>query len=126
MAKIVIAGVVNAHVAVKFIYVRVFRGTSSNAMHTKSLMARSLWAFICAILWIFAWMIAESIPVFNDILGLAVRRMILTWQCHPCNMLTDITELLVCKLVLLQPAWCLLASFKPGPLVHRLEAKTAV
>ncbi|KAI9928501.1 hypothetical protein MW887_001715 [Aspergillus wentii] len=39
---IVIAGVVNAHVAVKFLYVRIFRGT--NAMHTTSFMARSTWA----------------------------------------------------------------------------------
>lgn len=70
-----IAGVVNAHVAVKFIYVRLFRG--SNAMHTRSFMARSLWAFICAVLWIFSWIIAESIPVFNDILGLAVSGMVL-------------------------------------------------
>ncbi|KAJ5957854.1 hypothetical protein N7501_012133 [Penicillium viridicatum] len=67
---IVIGGVVNAHVAVKFIYVRVFRGT--NSMHSQSLMARLVWAAICAGLWILSWIIAEGIPVFNDVLGLAV------------------------------------------------------
>lgn len=41
-------------------------------MHTKSFLARSLWACICAGVWIISWFIAESIPVFNDILGLAV------------------------------------------------------
>lgn len=65
-----IGGVVNAHVAVKFIYVRVFRGT--NSMHSQSLMARLVWTAICAVLWILSWIIAEGIPVFNDVLGLAV------------------------------------------------------
>ncbi|OQE37881.1 hypothetical protein PENCOP_c009G04345 [Penicillium coprophilum] len=66
---IVIGGVVNAHVAVKFIYVRVFRGTTS--IHSQSFMARLVWAMICAALWILSWVIAEGIPVFNDVLGLA-------------------------------------------------------
>ncbi|KAJ5923031.1 Amino acid transporter transmembrane [Penicillium verrucosum] len=66
---IVIGGVVNAHVAVKFIYVRVFRGT--NSMHSQSLMARLVWAAICAVLWILSWIIAQGIPIFNDVLGLA-------------------------------------------------------
>ncbi|KAJ5281943.1 Glycerol-3-phosphate dehydrogenase mitochondrial [Penicillium angulare] len=67
---IVIGGVVNAHVAVKFIYVSRFRGT--NAMHTQYFQARATWAVICAGLWIVSWIIAEGIPVFNDVLGLAV------------------------------------------------------
>lgn len=71
--KIVIGGVVNAHVAVKFIYVRIFRGT--NAMHTKTFGGRAAWAVICVVLWMVSWIIAESIPVFNDILGLAVSRL---------------------------------------------------
>ncbi|QQK46435.1 Glycerol-3-phosphate dehydrogenase, mitochondrial [Penicillium digitatum] len=66
---IVIGGVVNAHVAVKFIYVRVFRGT--NSMHSQSFMARLAWAAISAALWISSWIITEGIPVFNDVLGLA-------------------------------------------------------
>ncbi|CAI7642546.1 unnamed protein product [Penicillium manginii] len=66
---IVIGGVVNAHVAVKFIYVRIFRGT--NSMHTRSFTARAAWAGICAVIWIVSWLIAEGIPIFNDVLGLA-------------------------------------------------------
>lgn len=68
--QIVIGGVVNAHVAVKFIYVRLFRGTGS--MHTRSFTARAAWAAICGALWILSWIIAEGIPVFTDVLGLAV------------------------------------------------------
>lgn len=68
--QIVIGGVVNAHVAVKFIYVRLFRGT--NSVHTRSFVARAAWIVICAVLWILSWIIAEGIPVFNDVLGLAV------------------------------------------------------
>ncbi|KAJ5353256.1 hypothetical protein N7452_002230 [Penicillium brevicompactum] len=69
MPTIVIGGVVNAHVAVKFIYVRVFRGT--NSIHSGSFTARATWALISAVLWVLSWVIAESIPVFNDVLGLA-------------------------------------------------------
>lgn len=71
VSKIIVAGVVNGHVAVKFIYVRIFRG--SNAMHRKSLVARGTWFLICALLWVLSWVIAEAIPVFNDLLGLAVK-----------------------------------------------------
>jgi hypothetical protein len=73
----VIGGVVNAHVAVKFIYVRVLRGT--NSMHSQSFVARLIWAVICGTLWILSWIIAEGIPVFNDALGLAVRSAYLTY-----------------------------------------------
>lgn len=69
--KIVIGGVVNAHVGVKFIYVRFLGG--SKAMHTPSIVGRVAWAAICVVLWIISWIIAEAIPVFNDVLGLAVR-----------------------------------------------------
>ena len=62
----------NAHVAVKFIYVRLCKGTG--AMHAKSASARSLWASICGVLWLASWVVSESIPGFNDILGLAVSK----------------------------------------------------
>ncbi|PTU22373.1 hypothetical protein P175DRAFT_0431285 [Aspergillus ochraceoroseus IBT 24754] len=66
---IVIGGVVNAHVAVKFQYVRLFRGTQT--MHTRSLSSRFIWGMLCMMFWALAWLIGESIPVFNDILALA-------------------------------------------------------
>ncbi|KAJ5212706.1 uncharacterized protein N7498_004352 [Penicillium cinerascens] len=47
---IVSGGVVNAQIAVKFIYVRLFRGT--NSMHTRSFVTRAAWTLICAVSWI--------------------------------------------------------------------------
>jgi hypothetical protein len=69
--EIVIGGVVNAHVGVKYIYVHMLRGTK--AMYSKSMVSRVKWAAIGFVLWIISWIIAEAIPVFNDVLGLAVR-----------------------------------------------------
>lgn len=60
----------NAHIAVKFIYVRLFRGP--NSMHTRLFVARAAWIAICAVSWILSCLIVEGIPVFNDVLGLAV------------------------------------------------------
>ena len=65
-----IAGVINGHVAAKYIYVRVFRGT--NHMQTRSFRAVGSWVAISLVLWIIAWIIAEAIPVFNNLLSLIV------------------------------------------------------
>lgn len=48
-----------------------FRGTSR--MHERGLVAVGVWILLALVLWIFAWIIAEGIPVFNDLLGLIVR-----------------------------------------------------
>lgn len=105
--KIVIGGVVNAHVGVKYIYVHMLRGTK--AMYSKSMASRAKWAAIGLVLWIISWIIAEAIPVFNDVLGLAVR-------IHPSGSisrgnlsLTDRTELAVCQLVHVRSAGDVLA-----------------
>ena len=45
-------------------------------MHTQSFTARGTWVAISAALWIIAGIIAEGIPVFNDVLGLAVSIMV--------------------------------------------------
>ena len=66
-----IAGVVFGHVASKYIYVRLWRG--SPQMHTNSLSAVGSWVAIALGVWVIAWVIAESIPVFNDLLSLIVR-----------------------------------------------------
>lgn len=68
--QIVIAGIINAHVAAKQIYVRIFRGT--NRMGERSFVAVGVWVLIILIIWIIAWIIAEAIPVFNDLLSLIV------------------------------------------------------
>lgn len=70
MPTIVIAGVVNGHVAVKYMYVRLFRNDRTNIMHQKTLKAYTYWGLICLVLWAGAWIIAEVVPIFNDLLGL--------------------------------------------------------
>ena len=114
---IVVAGVVNGHVAVKYIYVRLLRdkpdfskhddsrnrttgeqeiqdkeasGKSDgskleaaialdpkesrqdepNLMYQTTFKARGIWVGLNASLWLLAWLIAEGVPVFNDLLGL--------------------------------------------------------
>ncbi|CAL5868576.1 uncharacterized protein PFLUO_LOCUS2803 [Penicillium psychrofluorescens] len=66
--EIVIGGVINGHVASKYVYVRLFRGT--NHMHQRNLLSLGSWVLITFGLWVIAWIIAEGIPVFNPLLGL--------------------------------------------------------
>jgi Transmembrane amino acid transporter protein len=73
---IVIAGVINGHVACKYIYVRMFRGT--DMMSKNNLKSFGSWALIAFVLWTTAWIIAEAIPVFNDLLGL-VSSLFASW-----------------------------------------------
>jgi len=73
---IVIAGVINGHVAAKYIYVRMFRGT--NVMQEKNLKSYGSWAIITIGLWIVAWFIAEVIPTFNDLLSL-ISSLFASW-----------------------------------------------
>lgn len=119
LLQIVIGGVVNAHIAVKFIYVRMFRGT--NSMHTRSFRARGTWAAICAALWVLSWVIAEAIPVFNDVLALAVGIVQKVFDSR--RRLTVRPELSFCKLVLLWPSRTVLALYEPTVLVPHLEAE---
>jgi hypothetical protein len=67
---VVIAGVVFGHVACKYIYVRIFRGSAH--MHQNSFLAIGTWVAIALSVWVVAWVIAESIPVFNELLSLIV------------------------------------------------------
>ncbi|KAJ5875056.1 uncharacterized protein N7473_012403 [Penicillium subrubescens] len=73
---IVIAGVINGHVAAKYIYVRLFRGT--DRMHKRSVGSIGSWVAITLILWVIAWVIAEAIPVFNDLLSL-ITALFASW-----------------------------------------------
>jgi flagellar biosynthesis protein FliR len=41
-------------------------------MHKRSLLSIGSWVGITFGLWIIAWIIAEAIPVFNDLLSLIV------------------------------------------------------
>ncbi|OJJ32733.1 hypothetical protein ASPWEDRAFT_115016 [Aspergillus wentii DTO 134E9] len=73
---IVIGGVVNGHIAVKNVYVRIFRG--SDTMHKRSFKATSTWFGLNLTFWIIAWVIAEAIPVFNNLLSL-VSALFASW-----------------------------------------------
>ncbi|KAJ6010170.1 hypothetical protein N7522_005186 [Penicillium canescens] len=73
---IVIAGVINGHVAAKYIYVRIFRGT--NQMQKKTLLSIGSWVGITVILWVIAWIISEAIPVFNTLLSL-ITSLFASW-----------------------------------------------
>ncbi|EME39842.1 hypothetical protein DOTSEDRAFT_178667 [Dothistroma septosporum NZE10] len=76
LPTIVIAGVIYANVAAKQIYLRIFRG--SKHIHEKTWTGVGSWTAIIAILWIIAWVIAESIPVFNDLNSLIVA-LFVSW-----------------------------------------------
>ncbi|RAL14694.1 putative amino acid transporter [Aspergillus homomorphus CBS 101889] len=65
---VIIAGVIFGHVACKYIFVRVWRG--SPQMHTNNPIVVGSWIGIALAVWVIAWVIAESIPVFNDLLSL--------------------------------------------------------
>ena len=73
---IVISGVVNGHVACKVIYVRLFR--EEDLMTKKNMKSYGIWALIVLSLWTVAFIIAEAIPVFRDLLGL-VSSLFASW-----------------------------------------------
>ncbi|PPJ57757.1 hypothetical protein CBER1_00215 [Cercospora berteroae] len=76
LPTIIIAGVIYAHVASKYIYLRIFRGTKH--MGTRTWLAVGSWLAIIGTLWIIAWIIAESIPNFNDLLSL-ISSLFASW-----------------------------------------------
>ena len=73
---IVIAGVIYGHVASKYIYVRLFRGTRH--LHERTLLSYGSWIGILFALWTVAWIIAESVPVFNNLVGL-IAALFASW-----------------------------------------------
>ncbi|KAB8251809.1 amino acid transporter [Aspergillus flavus] len=73
---IIIAGVINGHVACKYIYVRLFRNT--DRMHKRNLVSIGSWILIGLVLWTLAWIIAEAIPVFNNLLSL-ITALFASW-----------------------------------------------
>lgn len=67
LPTIVIAGVIFAHVSAKYVYLRLFAGTKH--LHSRSFIAVGSWIGLGVGFWIIAWIIAESIPNFSDLLG---------------------------------------------------------
>ena len=65
---LIFLGVLYASVSARFIFFRIFEGTRHKGNHT--VMGWSVWAGILAISWIVAFIIAEVIPFFSDLLSL--------------------------------------------------------
>ncbi|EXJ57687.1 uncharacterized protein A1O5_12477 [Cladophialophora psammophila CBS 110553] len=73
---IIMAGVIYAHVASKYVYVRLFRGTKHRSKRT--ILAVGSWLAITLTAWVIAWIIAESIPNFNNLLAL-ISSLFASW-----------------------------------------------
>jgi hypothetical protein len=69
---IVIAGVVNGHVAAKYIYLRVWSATraGANVIQERSFRSWASWISICMGVWLVSWIIAEAVPSFKYLLAL--------------------------------------------------------
>lgn len=65
---LIFLGVLYASVSARFIFFNAFAGTRHLGSHT--VVGWASWAGILACLWIFAWIIAEVIPFFSDLLSL--------------------------------------------------------
>jgi len=79
---IIIAGVINGHVAAKFIFVGLFRsradGTPSKHLASHTVKGWVSWILICVAVWIIAFIIAEVIPFFNDLLSV-IASLFASW-----------------------------------------------
>ena len=73
---IIIAGVIYGHVAAKYIFVRLFKGTEHINKRTK--LATFSWIGLTGAVWIVAWIIAESIPDFDNLLAL-ISSLFASW-----------------------------------------------
>ncbi|KAI9374411.1 transmembrane amino acid transporter protein-domain-containing protein [Aspergillus egyptiacus] len=76
LPTIIISGVIYAHVAAKYIYVRIFTGT--DRMHKRDFIAVGSWVGIALSLWVLAWIIASAIPVFSNLLSL-ITALFASW-----------------------------------------------
>ncbi|RJE23789.1 hypothetical protein PHISCL_03874 [Aspergillus sclerotialis] len=68
LPTIIIAGVIFCPVGSKYIYLRVFAGT--DRVHKRDFIATGSWIVINLGMWIIAWIIAEAVPVFDNLLSL--------------------------------------------------------
>ncbi|KAJ5328864.1 Amino acid transporter [Penicillium brevicompactum] len=76
LPTIIIAGVINGHVAFKMVYLRIFQGT--DRMHKRDWIAWGSWVGIALGMWILAWIIATAIPVFSNLLTL-ITALFASW-----------------------------------------------
>lgn len=76
LPTIIIAGVINGHVAFKYVYLRIFQGT--DRLHKRDWIATGSWIGIALALWIMAWIISSAIPVFSNLLSL-ITALFASW-----------------------------------------------
>lgn len=69
MPSIVIAGVVNGHVAAKYVWIRCW-AKNPQVLSERSFRSRASWIAITVSGWVLAWLIAEAIPSFHLLLAL--------------------------------------------------------
>ena len=65
---LIFLGVLYASVSARFVFFRFFAGTRHMGEHT--VVGWAAWASILAVLWVLAFIIAEVIPFFSDLLSL--------------------------------------------------------
>ena len=65
---LIFLGVLYASVSARFVFFRIFEGTRHKGNHT--VVGWASWAGILAITWILAFIVAEVIPFFSDLLSL--------------------------------------------------------
>lgn len=65
---LIFLGVLYASVSARFVFFRIFEGTRHKGNHT--VLGWATWAGILAVTWITAFIIAEVIPFFSDLLSL--------------------------------------------------------
>lgn len=65
---LIFLGVLYASVSARFIFFRLFDGTRHKSSHT--MVGWASWAGILAILWVLAFIVAEVIPFFSDLLAI--------------------------------------------------------
>lgn len=66
----------NGHVGLKYIYVRIFR--HSDRMGKRDFVAVGSWIGIGVTCWVIAWIIAEGIPSFSNIVSL-ISSLFASW-----------------------------------------------
>ncbi|CRG85048.1 N amino acid transport system protein [Talaromyces islandicus] len=65
---LIFLGVLYASVSARFVFLRIFEGTRHKSSHT--VLGWSAWAGILAVLWVLAFIVAEVIPFFSDLLSI--------------------------------------------------------
>lgn len=83
LPTIIVAGVITANICAKRCYQVIWRN-DPKIMAEKSLRGRGSWLAIISVIWALAFVLAESIPVFGEMLGI-IGAGFTTWFCLGAN-----------------------------------------